>query len=533
MSQHDAEAARSRLRVGRSAVIAAITVCAVVVGVIAIGATGGGGSAASTDSPSTSTATVEIKRQDLVESDSEDGTLGYSDSRDVINHLSGYVTWLPHEGSVIRPDHTLYKVDGSPVILMSGSLPAYRRLDSSVSGPDVEQLERDLRALGYDSGHDITVDGTWTSATTAAVKRWQDAHGLSQTGSIELGRVVFQPGSRRISSVNATLGGSSSGTTAGAGASAGTTGRTGASASTAAGTSSTMRTASPAGSPTASQAAVLRTSNGRAAASTAPGQGPTTTTPAPTTTAPAPTTTTPAPTPTTPAPTTRPAPSTGQGGSKTQKGTTEKRQTGPSTSGSSPTATRAAGSSSGASGSSSGAPAGSSSATTPANAIMTTTSTRKVVTVNLDTTKSELARRGATVAVELPSNKTVRGRITSIGKVATSSSSSSTNGASSSSPSSASKTATIKLTIRLFAEGAALDQAPVTVRFEQSRVRDALAIPVTALLAQPGGKFAVEVVEGSNRRPVSVTPGTYTSGYVQITGAGLQAGMRVTNAAVQ
>src|SRR3989442_7171919 len=157
---------------------AGLAIVVVAIAVVAI-ASGGGTSNASATSPVSSTSTVVIKRQDLFETDDEDGTLGYADSRDVVNHVSGYVTWLPAEGDVVQPGGILYKVDGTPVILFSGRVPAYRALSasSSSSGRDVLQLEQNLRALGFDPNHAMTVNGTWSSATTAAVERWQKQRG--------------------------------------------------------------------------------------------------------------------------------------------------------------------------------------------------------------------------------------------------------------------------------------------------------------------------------------------------------------------
>ncbi len=70
---------------------------------------------------------------------------------------------------------------------MYGALPAYRRLSVDSEGPDVLQLEQNLKALGYTG---FTVDDEYTSATAEAVEEWQEDRGLDETGVVELGQVV-------------------------------------------------------------------------------------------------------------------------------------------------------------------------------------------------------------------------------------------------------------------------------------------------------------------------------------------------------
>ncbi len=84
--------------------------------------------------------------------------------------------------------------------------------------------------------------------------------------------------------------------------------------------------------------------------------------------------------------------------------------------------------------------------------------------------------------------------------------------------------------VRLTHPGAAgsLDEAPVTVYITTGTARGVLAVPVTALLARPGG-YVVEVVgRGNARRFVPVRPGIFddNTGLVQVTGA-LAPGQRV------
>ena len=91
--------------------------------------------------------------------------------------------------------------------LLYGRLPAWRPLSVGVDdGPDVRQLERNLVALGHDPDRDITVDDHFTRATRAAVRRWQEAAGLEETGSFEQGDAVWQPGPVRVGTLDAAVG---------------------------------------------------------------------------------------------------------------------------------------------------------------------------------------------------------------------------------------------------------------------------------------------------------------------------------------
>ena len=159
-----------------------------------------------------------MQRRNLVETDTESGTLSYNSPQTVYNRLSGTITWLPQVGQEIKPGQTLYKVDGEPVLLMNGTTPAYRDLGPSDSdGADIEQLNRNLVKLGFNAA-DITVDDVWQPATTEGVDLLQESLGETETGILTLGQIVFLPGDQLVTTVDGTLGstGGSGGTNASA-----------------------------------------------------------------------------------------------------------------------------------------------------------------------------------------------------------------------------------------------------------------------------------------------------------------------------
>jgi peptidoglycan hydrolase-like protein with peptidoglycan-binding domain len=357
---------------------------------------------------------VPVSRQTLIQRETVDGTLGYAGASTVVNRLasdgggsdpnasggsdpsansprgsgapnggngsgdggsgsgsgdtgttsSGTVTALARSGSVVTRGGVLFRIDTQPIILMYGSMPAYRDLDvDATDGQDVLQLEENLALLGFDPG---VVDDTFTTSTTAAVRDWQDSVGLTETGTVELGRVVFLPGARRIGQHNASVG-------------------------------------------------------------AVPGTG---------------------------------------------------------------------------------------------GEVLETSSTKRVVKVELDVTLQNLARKGARVEITLAEGATVRGRIVRVGRVAREQSSSDGD------PNAAPQLV-IDMTIELRSSRrlGRLDEAPVGVGLARQSRRNVLAVPVEALLARRGGGYGVELA--GSRRVVPVRAGMFADGYVEVSGAGIREGTRV------
>jgi Putative peptidoglycan binding domain len=158
------------------------------------------------------TSLAAVTRQSLSSRTSVNGTLGYAGSYTVINRVQGTFTALPAAGRVIRQGQVLYRVDGKPVVLLYGQIPAYRSLAegttaSDVTGRDVAQLNRDLVDLGYASRSQLDPSSDEFSwATKAALERLQKHLGVAQTGKLALGDVVFLPRAARITKVQPALG---------------------------------------------------------------------------------------------------------------------------------------------------------------------------------------------------------------------------------------------------------------------------------------------------------------------------------------
>jgi Putative peptidoglycan binding domain len=475
--------------------------------------------------PAGTAGAATVKRRDLVQTDTESGTLGYARASTVYNRVSGTITWLPSVGQEIKPGATLYEVDNSPVVLFDGTTPAYRGLSAGVSnGPDVAELNRNLVKLGFADG-EIALNDTWQVGTTDAVLRWQASLGEPQTGVITLGQVVFLPGPQLVTTVDTVLG--STGGTAGSGASgsgAGSGSATGASlhTSTARAQFVSLTTTTPASGPTGPTGPT-------GASGPTPGTAPIHPTAGSSTTqlkaliallqaeiaelrSARHSTSTPA------------ASTAARAGSTASKASAR-------SGGASPSSASGAGG-----GSAAGAGAGSSSGGGgQAQAIMQTTSPQEVVTVQLDATKQSEAVVGEGVTVQLPDGSVVDGKITQVSPVAQSSSSNSGSGSSGGGGgggggSSSSPSATIPVTITLTGHTrlSGLDQAAVSVNFAQQRATGVLSVPVTALIATQGGNYAVQTAAAPHRL-IPVTPGLFAAGYVQISGPGIYPGLQVTD----
>ena len=157
--------------------------------------------------------TAQVEKRTLSAMVSQAGTLTYRAQSDgspysVINHARGTYTKLPAVGQVISQGHVLYRINDRPVVLLHGSTPAYRTLSAGATGPDVAALNADLVALGDATRAQLSPkSGVFGPATTTAVEKLQGALGVSQTGTLTLGQVVFELSAVRVTGVSAQLGG--------------------------------------------------------------------------------------------------------------------------------------------------------------------------------------------------------------------------------------------------------------------------------------------------------------------------------------
>jgi hypothetical protein len=330
------------------------------------------------------TSTYTVTRRALTSQTQEDATLGDAGSYSVVNQAqgsaggsasgagSGTFTSLPVVGAMVGQGQVLYAVSGDPVVLLYGTMPAYRDLAEGDTGPDVTELNTDLVTLGYLTAADLGARSGWDyygGETAYGMDLLQQYLGVAQTGSLNLGQAVFLPGSIEVTGygTDVVLGGAA---TAGA-------------------------------------------------------------------------------------------------------------------------------------------------------VVLTASSTTPVVTIDLDAAQQADVHAGEPVSITLPDGSSTGGVVSSVSNVATSSPGSSSASGSEEGSSGNAATITVEVSLDNPKAAGSLNQAPVEVTITTGSASSALVVPVTALLAQASGGYAVEVIgAGGRHHLVAVTPGVFddAAGLVQVTG---------------
>ncbi|WP_430784168.1 HlyD family efflux transporter periplasmic adaptor subunit [Actinoplanes sp. G11-F43] len=144
--------------------------------------------------------------------------------------------------------------------------------------------------------------------------------------------------------------------------------------------------------------------------------------------------------------------------------------------------------------------------------LMSVTSTRKVVTVPAELSQASSIERGQKVTVVLPDERRVPGKVLSVGRTVA--------------PPEGADSPKLNITVvvdqpKRIAE---IDSADVRVEFSGEIHEDVLAVPVEALVALAEGGYALQLPGGAL---VAVETGMFASGWVEITGDGLDEGTAV------
>ncbi len=133
----------------------------------------------------------------------------WPDTSPVTTATDGVVTWVPEPGTVIEEGDVLFEIDGKPVIVLQGTVPAYRDLadlSDNLIGDDVAQLEAALARLDLVGNAEMTVDNEFTSATEEVVEALEDSIGAEVDGQLRLGEYVFLDGPQTIAEVAVEVG---------------------------------------------------------------------------------------------------------------------------------------------------------------------------------------------------------------------------------------------------------------------------------------------------------------------------------------
>jgi peptidoglycan hydrolase-like protein with peptidoglycan-binding domain len=462
---------RRRLRrwIALATVVSAGAAIAVVVAIDS----GGHGPSNNSEGIPVGDTTAAVERRTLVEHAQLNGTLTYSSGSDIYDRLAGTFTWLPAAGAVIHRGQQLFRINNTPVVLMYGSLPAYRALKEGVSdGPDVAELNENVIALGYDPYGAIGTREDFSAATTAAVKRWQQAEGLPQTGQVELGRVVFAAGARRVTSLHVTLG---EDPPAASEEAAPKQKQEEEAASKRREEAAAAKRREEATAKRKAEAEARRRHKKAASHNKSPSESSSHN-------------------------------KDGAGANKEKQGSGNNNKEKES----------------------SGANKEKESSNSPAAAqpklALSTTGRQQIVQLQVKANQQQLAHVGERTNVTLPDGSVVAGHITSVGTVATESSENEHGGGGSGGNG---ENATVAVTLALDRTVSHLDKAPVSVELVKNVRRNVPAVPATALVALAGGGYAVQALQGNRRVRLPVTTGMFAGGYVEVEGAGLREGLTV------